>query len=144
MTVTSESCFLDSNIWLYALLKERQPSLEEVQKTIVTTRLIDAPGVVVSIQVINEVSTNLIKKAHFSESQIQSLIQSFYNGCQVIVADQALLTLASETRSRYSISFWDGLIVAAALTSNVPTLYSEEMQDGLKVFDQLTITNPFL
>ena len=144
MTATSKSCFLDSNIWLYALLKKRQPSPEDLRKTTVATQLIDAPGVVVSIQVINEVSANLIKKARFNENQIQSLIQSFYNGCQVIVADQALLTLASETRSRYSISFWDGLIVAAALTSDVPPLYSEDMQDSLRVFDQLTITNPFL
>ncbi len=144
MTATSEPYFLDSNIWLYSLLKKRQPSSEDLRKAKISTRLIDAPGVVVSLQVINEVSANLIKKARFNEAQVQSLIQSFYNGCQVIAADQALLTLASETRNRYSISFWDGLIVAAALTANVTTLYSEDMQDSLKVFDQITITNPFL
>ena len=144
MTATSEGYFLDSNIWLYALLKKRQPSSEDLRKAQVSTRLIDASGVVVSVQVINEVSANLIKKASFDEFQIRSLIQSFYNGCQVITADQTLLTLASEIRGSYSISFWDGLIVAAALTANVTTLYSEDMQDSLKVFDQLTITNPFL
>lgn len=144
MTGTSEGYFLDSNIWLYALLKKRQPSSDDLRKAQVSTHLIDSAGVVVSVQVINEVSANLIKKANFDEFQIRSLIQSFYNGCQVIAADQALLTLASETRNRYSISFWDGLIVAAALTSSVPTLYSEDMQNSLKVFDQLTIINPFL
>lgn len=127
MTAISDAHFLDSNIWLYALLKKRQPSSEDLRKAQVSTRLIDASGVVVSIQVINEVSANLIKKASFDESQIRSLIQSFYNGCQVITTNQTLLTLASEVRSSYSISFWDGLIIAAALTANVTTLYSEDM-----------------
>jgi predicted nucleic acid-binding protein len=144
MTAASKGYFLDSNIWLYALLKKRQPSPEDFRKAQVSTRLIDASEVVVSVQVINEVSANLIKKASFDESQVRSLIQSFYNGCQVVTANQTLLTLASEIRSTYSISFWDGLIVAAALTANVTTLYSEDMQDSLKVFDQITITNPFL
>ncbi|MBD2232567.1 PIN domain-containing protein [Phormidium tenue] len=144
MTATSKTYFLDSNIWLYALLKNRQPTPEDFHKAQVSNDLIDAPGVVISIQVVNEVCVNLTKKARFNESQVQSLIQDFYNGCRVIASDQALLTLASETRDRYSLSFWDGLIVAAALTANVATLYSEDMQNNLRVFDQLTITNPFL
>ncbi|MBW4461917.1 MAG: PIN domain-containing protein [Nodosilinea sp. WJT8-NPBG4] len=144
MTATSKTYFLDSNIWLYALLKNRQSTPEDLHKAQVSNHLIDAPGVVISIQVVNEVCVNLIKKARFNESQVQSLIQDFYNGCRLITSDQALLTLASETRDCYSLSFWDGLIVAAALTANVATLYSEDMQNNLRVFDQLTITNPFL
>ncbi|MEA5447412.1 PIN domain-containing protein [Leptolyngbya sp. CCNP1308] len=144
MTATSNTHFLDSNIWLYALLKKRQPAPGELHKAQVSNDLIDAPGVVIIVQVVNEVCVNLITKARFDESQVQSLIQDFYNGCRVITADQALLTLASETRDRYSLSFWDGLIVAAALTANVAILYSEDMQNNLRVFDQLTITNPFL
>lgn len=97
----------------------------------------------VSVQVINEVCANLIKKARFSEAQVERLIQDFYGGCRVIAPNQALLSLASEARDRYSLSFWDGLIVAAALAANVATLYSEDMQDGLKIFDRLTIINPF-
>ncbi|MBD2113084.1 MULTISPECIES: PIN domain-containing protein [Cyanophyceae] len=144
MTATAKTYCLDSNIWLYALLKNRHSTSEDLHKAQVSHDLIDASGVVISIQVVNEVCVNLIKKAQFNESQVQSLIQDFYNGCRVIAPDQALLTLASETRDRYSLSFWDGLIVAAALTANVSTLYSEDMQNNLRVFDQLTITNPFL
>ncbi len=39
-------------------------------------------------------------------------------------------------------SFWDSLIIAAALDSGCTTLYSEDMQNGLKI-DFLTIVNPF-
>ncbi|MFQ4136456.1 PIN domain-containing protein [Nodosilinea sp. PGN35] len=144
MTETSKAYFLDSNIWLYALLKKRQPTSDDLHKAQVSNHLINAPGVVVNTQVINEVCVNLVKKARFDEFQVQTLIQDFYSGCRVITSDQTLLTLASETRNRYSLSFWDGLIVAAALTANVAILYSEDMQDHLRVFDQLTIINPFL
>lgn len=144
MIAASKTYFLDSNIWLYALLKKRQFTPEDLHKAQVSNDLIDTSGVVISTQVVNEVCVNLIKKAQFNESQVQSLIQDFYNGCRVITPDQALLTLASETRDRYGLSFWDGLIVAAALTANVATLYSEDMQNNPRVFDQLTITNPFL
>ena len=143
MTAASDPYFLDSNIWLYALLKPAQPSPDDLTKAQISNRLIDSPNVIVSTQVINEVGVNLIKKARFTEPQIQSLIQSFYDGCQVIAPSQALLTQASQVRDRYSLSFWDGLIIAAALTANVGTLYSEDMQDGLIIFDQLAIVNPF-
>ena len=42
-----------------------------------------------------------------------------------------------------NLSFWDGLIVASALFGNANILYSEDMQDGLMIDNQLTIINPF-
>jgi len=42
-----------------------------------------------------------------------------------------------------SLSFWDSLIVAAALLGEATILYSEDMQTGLAIHDQLTIVNPF-
>lgn len=143
MTAASDPYFLDSNIWLYALLKKAQPSPDDLTKAQIANRFIDSPNVVVSTQVINEVSVNLIKKARFTESQIQNLIQSFYDGCQVITPSQSLLIHASQVRDRYSLSFWDGIIIAAALTANVSTLYSEDMQNGLIISEQLAIVNPF-
>jgi len=43
---------------------------------------------------------------------------------------------------RYGFSFWDGLIVASAIGANATLLYSEDMQDGLLVEQQLRIINP--
>jgi predicted nucleic acid-binding protein len=40
------------------------------------------------------------------------------------------------------LSFWDSLIVEAALTANVRELYSEDMHDG-RVINGMRITNPF-
>ena len=51
--------------------------------------------------------------------------------------------LAFSLRSKYSLSFWDSLIVASALENNCTTLYSEDMQHQQVIDNQLTIINPF-
>ncbi len=41
------------------------------------------------------------------------------------------------------ISFWDSLIVGSAVKSGCKRLYSEDMQYGLIVENELKIINPF-
>jgi predicted nucleic acid-binding protein len=45
--------------------------------------------------------------------------------------------------ARYQLSIYDGLIVGAALLADCKTLWSEDMQDGLRIDGRLTIRNPF-
>lgn len=118
-------------------------SKQDDQKREKANALIDSPTVAISVQVINEVCSNLIKKSNFKENQIQQLIQSFYDGCRVVELNQESLMRATYLRTQHYLSFWDGLIVAAALYSNAATLYSEDMQDGLKISNQMEIVNPF-
>ena len=44
---------------------------------------------------------------------------------------------------RYRFSFYDALIVAAALESGCTTLFSEDLQDGQVIDQTLTVRNPF-
>jgi len=48
-----------------------------------------------------------------------------------------------DIKGRYRFSFYDSLIIAAALEANCQTLYSEDMQHG-QIIETLTIQNPFL
>jgi predicted nucleic acid-binding protein len=133
-----ESCFIDTNLWLYAFIEGDDP-----QKTIRAKSLIDTQSAIyVSTQVINEVCVNVIKKAHFSEPQVQQLIESFYAKYVVVELSKALLLKASALRGQYALSFWDSLIVSSALHANVSVLYSEDMQDGLVVEHKVRIINP--
>ena len=43
--------------------------------------------------------------------------------------------------SKYSISYYDALMVVAALESNCKYLISEDMQDGLMIDNKLQIVN---
>ena len=139
MTETGQLCFIDSNIWIYALIKQ-----QSVEKSEVAHRLITQSKIVVSTQVINEVCFNLLKKTHISESVLQNLIRSFYKKYSVVSLDQNILLESSTLRENYRLSFWDSLIVASALKTQVKWLYSEDLQHGLTVAHQLSIVNPFL
>jgi predicted nucleic acid-binding protein len=57
--------------------------------------------------------------------------------------DENILLKSSDLREAYSLSFWDGLIVASSLAANAEILYSEDMQDGLLIEKRLKIINPF-
>jgi len=140
MTASSApDCFIDSNIWLYAFIQGSDPS-----KTTASRALIEASHPVVSTQVVNEVCVNLLRQARFSEDQVRHLIVSFYQKYLVVPLDLPILLLASQLRQRYSLSFWDSIIVASALGIGVSVLYSEDMQHGLVIEGQLEIRNPFL
>lgn len=135
----AESCFIDTNIWLYAFTVGNDP-----EKTARAKALIEAQSAVfVSTQVINEACVNLIKKAHFSEQQIQQLIESFYAKYGVVEFSKPVVLKASALRGQHALSFWDSIIVASALSTNATVLYSEDMQDGLVVENRLRIVNPF-
>jgi predicted nucleic acid-binding protein len=134
-----ERCFVDTNVWLYAFIRGQDAS-----KTGQAATLLQNRDIVVSVQVINEVCINLLKKAAIDEAAIRQLITSFFIKYRVVPLDEPVLAGASELRERYSLSFWDGLIVAAALASGAEVLYTEDLQHGLLVENRLRVVNPFL
>jgi predicted nucleic acid-binding protein len=64
------------------------------------------------------------------------------------VCDVEPITIETHDRGlavceRYRFSLYDSMLVAAALISGVEILYSEELQHGQVIDDQLRVTNPF-
>jgi len=135
----SDSCFIDTNVWLYAFVEDNDPSKAARAKSLIRTQR----TVYVSTQVINEVCVNLLKQPQFPEQRIQQLIESFYANYAVLELSKPVLLESSSLRQRYSLSFWDSVIVSSALHTNAEVLYSEDMQDGLVVDRRLRIINPF-
>ncbi|BAS55771.1 hypothetical protein NIES2135_49370 [Leptolyngbya boryana NIES-2135] len=135
----SPTCFVDSNIWLYALIQN-----QDVKKHEIANQLVQSGAIVISTQVINEVCINLIRKAAFSEQQIYEVVNAFYQMYTVIEPGIEILLNASNLRNNYRLSFWDSLVVASALHAEVGILISEDMQSGLVIEEKLEIMNPFL
>jgi predicted nucleic acid-binding protein len=133
------ACFLDTNIWVYAFLPEGSAP----EKRAIAQKLVTRANVFSSPQVVNEFCANAVRTKRFSEAQIVAAIESFYHRCRIVEPTKAVLLDASALRNEYSLSFWDSLVVASALEAEVPTLYSEDMHDGLRVRTKLRIVNPF-
>ena len=133
------AAFVDTNIWLYAFIESGQ-----IDKSRRAREIIYACQPIISLQVINEVCINLIRKASFTEDQIRQLITSFYEKYPVIDLDQVILMAASDLRQRYSFSFWDSMVIGCALQTGVGVLYSEDLQHQQMVDGKLLIINPFI
>ena len=132
-------CFVDTNIWLYAFI---QTEAEEKRKK--AKDIISHNEVIISTQIINEMSVNLIKKAGFTEKRISTLIFSLYERYTVLELSRDMLLKASDIRSRYTFSYWDSVVAAAAIDGEADYLISEDMQNEFQITDQLTIINPFV
>jgi len=96
---------------------------------------------VISYQVINEVTRSLKKKG-VSEPNIRSIIESLAKICVIQDFSKDIVLLASHIRENHSFSFWDSQIVASALTAQCTLLASEDMQYGF-IIEGLLIKNIF-
>lgn len=131
-----DKIFLDTNILLYAF------SAKDLQKQNVAKNIVLSDAVI-STQVINEVTVNLIKKFDFSEDNIQKFLSSSYMRYQVVDLNYDIFSTASSLRKSYLFSYYDSAIVAAALISDCTILYSEDMHNELLIENRLRIVNPF-
>jgi len=133
------SAFIDTNIWLYAIIdcgdKEKTSIAREVIK--------NEKQINISIQVVNEVCINLIKKAKLSETEIEKTINSFYKNYQIVSINQKSLITACNLRKKHGFSFWDSFIICSAIESQSNILFSEDMQHNLTVEKKIKIINPF-
>jgi predicted nucleic acid-binding protein len=135
----NERSFVATNVWLYAFVGGHDPT-----KSAAAASLLQRTSLAVSVQVINEVCVNLLRKASVGEAELRDLVKSFFAKCLVVPLDQQVLVAASDLREKYSLSFWDSLIVASAIRSGAQILYSEDLQYELHVDGVLRIINPFV
>ena len=54
-----------------------------------------------------------------------------------------MFPIAFDLHSRFSLSHWDSMLLAACKDAGIDTLYSEDMDPGTD-YDGLTIINPFV
>jgi predicted nucleic acid-binding protein len=131
--------FLDTNIWLYSLIKS---DVAKYQRAI--GLITGEESIYSSVQVANEISINLLRKAGKDQAYIQNFLSEFMASYPVLAQEKEDLLTAAGLRLEYSLSYWDSLIVAVALRSGCKILYSEDMQHHLKIRGALLIVNPFL
>ena len=99
---------------------------------------------VISTQVINEFHNVARRKLGLDMVTRHRVATDLLQCCRVVAIDQAIVAAAMRVESRYQVSYWDALILAAALAAGCDTLYSEDLQDGQVFEGRLTVKNPFV
>jgi len=136
-----EKYFIDSNVWLYLLLADDENKYLTAKQFI--NNCISYGKVIVSWQVINEVSANLLKN-RFSENEIVTTVKWLLKIAEMQDFSEDILLFASSLRKNHLFSFWDSLILSAALKANCDYIVSEDMQHNQLLNRNLKIINPFL
>jgi len=126
--------FFDSNVILYLLSGD-------VAKADRAQSLLTA-GAVISVQVLNEVTSVCQRKLKMPWAEIDALLLAVKAACKVVPLTVASHEKAVELAKRYPLSFYDANIVASAIIAGAPALLTEYMHNGLLI-DGLTLQNPF-
>ena len=100
---------------------------------------------IISTQVLQEMCNTLGSKYMLDYSSIKDTLQECISTSNEIYTNhQHTIIKACDIAKRYNFSFYDSLIISAALESNCDLLYSEDLQHNQIIDNVLTIVNPFI
>ncbi|MBI5330494.1 MAG: PIN domain-containing protein [Betaproteobacteria bacterium] len=132
--------FFDSNILLYGV-DDKEPGKQSQAQPLLVKHYA-AEQAVISTQVLQEFYNIATGKLRIHPERAARLARE-YASAQVVQVTPSLIFDAMERHQNGGFSFWDALIVEAALLGGCAVLYSEDMQDG-QTINGLTIRNPFV
>ena len=134
--------FIDTNVFIY-LFDETNDRKRTIADRIVKTAL-ESRTARISHQVVQEtlnVVTRKLPSPMTAENAQRFLVQVLAPLWQ-IMPNIALYRRGLDVQARYGFSFYDSLIIAAALESGCTRLFSEDLQYGQQI-EGLIIENPF-
>ena len=132
--------FLDSNILVYTD-DSRNPNKQNQAENLVERVLLHRSGVI-SIQVMQEYFSVATRKLKIEPVICRQKLE-LLSALTVFQPTPADVLAAIDLYRLHQLSFYDAMILRAALQSGCRTLYSEDLQHGAR-FDSLQVVNPFL
>jgi len=131
--------FFDSNVLVYSDDKGN-PEKQAVALEILEQGRLTRKGVV-STQVLQEYFVSVIRKLSVPTETARRKVELF-SRFDLVTNQLEDILAAIDLQRLHQTSFWDALIIRAALRSNCSRLYSEDLQSGRRI-NGLEIVNPF-
>ena len=143
--IRTPRAFVDTNLLVYAHAEgegEGEPRAARA-RSVLRGLWQDHTGAL-STQVLQEFYVVATRKASVpvAPALARSLVTSYSSWCHVI-SDATLIVAAGKLAEQHRISFWDALIIEAALRSSATRLLSVDLQHG-RQFGDVLVENPFL
>lgn len=127
---------LDTNILIYAFGKE-DDARKKVAIEIITKCTI------ISLQVVTETIYVLQRKFKFPNYELEKVTEFIKQNFVISDLNINLLDQTLKITETYGFSFWDSMMVAAALNNHCSILYSEDLHHNQVIEGRLKIVNPF-
>ncbi len=133
--------FVDTNVLVYA--HDTDAGARHATAKALLAELWDSRDGSLSTQVLQEFYAVVTRKLKppMPRAKARAIVAAYGEWCDVATEPQ-LIVAASRLEEEHTLSFWDSLIVQAAIRVGADRLVSEDLQDGRR-FGALTIANPF-
>jgi predicted nucleic acid-binding protein len=133
--------FVDTNILVYA--EDKDADRKHGQAVELIRSLWERGDGVLSVQVLQEFFVTVTKKLKKPvKIENAAKIVEQYLTWHVVENTGGLLLAAIRRMGTHRLSFWDALVVEAAIGAGCEVLYSEDLAEGQR-FGQVQVVNPF-
>jgi predicted nucleic acid-binding protein len=134
--------FFDTNVFIY-LFDDADARKQATAQSLVS-RALAAGDTAISFQVVQETLHVLTRKftRQVTPEVAAQILQNSLLPLWRVQPSPALYARALALQERYAFSFYDSLIIAAALEAGSQRLLTEDLHNGQQI-DGLTIHNPF-
>jgi len=133
----SGKAFLDTNVFVYTQSKGEQ------DKRDTALNAIEKYDCYTSTQVLNEVSNVMIKKLKMPIAEVKQVITAINDRCIVSIITHEAVQKALDLKKIYGYSYYDSLILAAAILCDCDYVFSEDLHDGQIIESKIEIVNIF-
>jgi predicted nucleic acid-binding protein len=139
----SAEFFLDTNIFVYSFdphsPREAQVALDLIHRAVKMRR-----GMV-SYQIVQEFCNLALRRFEppMTHSEAKQYITAVFDPIFVVPPSSNLYVRALDIHGEHGLSWYDALIVTAAIEAGCGILYTEDLQHGQR-FGSLQVRNPFL
>ncbi len=137
-----DKIFVDTNILIYA--HDMDAGHKHAIAASVIENMWNEETGIISTQVLQEFYVNVTRKitVPLSPARARGVVKN-YLSWHVEINEPDTILFASEIEERYSLSFWDSLIVASAVHAKADKILTEDLNHG-QVIEGIAIENPFV
>jgi predicted nucleic acid-binding protein len=135
---------IDSNVFVYAF-DPKDPAKHERAIELIEEVTRD-DDLVLSAQILNEVAWTLLRrgaKLGLGPREVHQIVEEIAQSALVVPVIPELTFTTLAVGLAHGLSFWDGLIWAAARQHQVAIIYTEDFQSD-RVVEGVRFVNPFL
>jgi predicted nucleic acid-binding protein len=135
--------FLDTSVFVYSF--DRSAAAKAQRSTQLIRQAVATRKGMVSYQVGPEFFNVALRRfaPSMTVPEAEQYLGSVFRPLLLVQSSQALYSEALRLKDKHRLSWYDSLIVAAALEARCGVLYSEDLQHGQR-FGDLQVENPYL
>jgi predicted nucleic acid-binding protein len=137
----SDRTFVDTNVLVYAL-DDAEPEKRDIAREVLGSG--EYGELVLSAQVLSELYVAITRRLArpVPEEQAIEVVERLGLFNATVSIDAALVRLGMQTSRSAQLSYWDGLVVAAAQQAGCSRLLTEDLNDG-QLIGSVRVENPF-